>query len=119
MWFNTGEKEVALIIAEDNPHCRHLMRHGLNFLKSGYATELPAVMQEWLPITRVVDTVHLLRALNQIPLQFADIVAFIVKRHLEGAKDNDRFFKASLGNATVDFGANESFAWRCARERVK
>jgi hypothetical protein len=116
MWFNASEKEVALIIAEEHQDNRTLMRIGQEFLKSSFATDLPPQMQEWLPLTRIVDTTHFATRLQSIPLQFADIAAFIIKRHLEGAKDSERFYKALVGSAIMEIPSSETSGWLCVME---
>jgi hypothetical protein len=78
-------REVATIIAEDNPQVRTALKSSYKRLKDRESDFLlmPSI-NDLLPIQRIVDTIHF-SAKDESPLlQIVDACAFVLARHLSG-----------------------------------
>ncbi len=87
--------EVALIIAEDRPEVRTIMRGMLRFAQNPPDFLLQFLHDDerpYLPLTSIVDTVHFAGKMDSSPLQIADACAFAIMRYLRRGKDSERFY---------------------------
>jgi hypothetical protein len=92
-----GNREVALLIAEDNPDVRKALRGMQSFGRAPEETDkLLKGWDQYLPFRRIVDTLHYAAKPDSPLLQLADVAAFVVKRHLMSTQrpmpESDRFF---------------------------
>jgi hypothetical protein len=86
--------EVASLIMENNDQSRSLIRQMHQFLRDpAMAHLLKADGFGSLAFTRIVDTVHFAEKGHSSPLQVADACAFVIKRHLMGTPESDRFYE--------------------------
>jgi Protein of unknown function (DUF3800) len=87
--------EVALVIAENNHEAaRGLMRSLVNCNRNPTKMATPDEgCRRFLPLTRIVDTVHFVQKLDSSLLQVADACAFSIMRRLRKAEHSDRFYK--------------------------
>jgi hypothetical protein len=78
-------REVATIIAEDNPQVRTALKSSYKRLKDRESDFLLlSSINDLLPIQRIVDTIHF-SAKDESPLlQIVDACAFVLARHLSG-----------------------------------
>jgi hypothetical protein len=104
------QDEVAMCIAEDNPTVRLAIKalHGL--LSNPRPTfEFPGEMAAFLPIARIIDTVHFAAKTEAALLQIADICAYTIKRYLAGAAHADALLdlmtRGQLPKDDLDAGA--------------
>lgn len=86
----TTRDETVMIIAEDTPQIKKQLKvlHSANtdrFATLGAGVKL-------FNATRIVETVHFAAKADSMPLQVADVCAFIIKRHLMEKEDAEPFF---------------------------
>lgn len=91
-------QEVATIIAEDTPTAR---RH-IKSVHSDLVSKNPSfpVFREYLPLQRIIDTVHFASKDSSPLLQFADACAFAFRRYLAGYGDAIEYIDAFYGPAS-------------------
>ena len=92
--------EVAIVTAEDNTETRQALKIASDALKGEKPDPCPPNM-EHAPLTRIVDTVHFAQKHEASLLQIADACAFVLKRHLMQAPNNERFLQALFGGALL------------------
>jgi hypothetical protein len=96
---HTGPDDVVFIVAEDNPDARRHIKAAQALMQDRRAVAelLPPAMHSYLPLTRVVDTVHFAAKSEAPLLQLADACASTHRRFYSGAPDSDRFMASFLG----------------------
>jgi hypothetical protein len=88
--------EVALLIHENNQRAAAWLRGLHNILRTEIGM-MPFVgyseLMKYLPLGRIIDTVHFAAKTDSSILQVADACAFACKRKLMGTKEADYFFE--------------------------
>ncbi len=87
--------EVALLIAEDHPEVRQLIKDAQEVAKDPKKVAVYGLRNDFedLPLTKIVDTVHFASKAHSIMLQLADACAFAIKRKAMKKSDSKRFFE--------------------------
>lgn len=104
--------EVATVIAENNTDTQNVIKAMHVLLQGRDRSGNPAIYNAFLqhssdclPVTRIIDTVHLANKDEAILLQLADACALIIRYALEGKPHAQQFFDAlSGGNSQVYAG---------------
>jgi hypothetical protein len=81
--FHGGNREVGMIIAEDNTDVKEALRRMQGFAHR--PTDIHNLVPGWekyLPFRKIIDTVHYAGKKQSALLQLADVCAFIIKRQL-------------------------------------
>jgi len=104
----SAQSEVAMLIAEDRPIMRKMLKmsHAMfrgrapikfqDVMKEIFADEedpLSRVYNKIFPLDRIVETVHFAEKTESSLLQVADICAFAIKRHIMKASHADRLYE--------------------------
>ena len=98
-----GTFETALLIYENNDHCKKIVRRTHNYMRetntatviiSGQLHKRP---EEVFPIDHIIDTAHFADKLDCPILQIADACALVLKRRMMGLPDSERFLKKFEG----------------------
>ena len=79
--------ETALLIAEDRPEVRNIVRYVHSWMRSGKAPS-QGDAGEYLPLSHIRDTVHWAGKMQSRHLQLADICAFVIRGHLDKHPQN-------------------------------
>lgn len=118
--------EVAILIAEHGPANKPVKElHNWMRKRASVANVVndPELASEWttlLPLERIVETAHFANKLDSLPLQLADICAFIIKRHMCGKKNSEplyqRLTEVMLSRPVSDFSAEPSLSAGDAQE---
>lgn len=78
-----GKDEVAMIVMEDNPEARRIIRESHRLLcDSDQLKHIPPEDMAYLPLTRIKDIPYFAAKTDSSLLQIADACAAITKRHL-------------------------------------
>jgi hypothetical protein len=89
--------EVAMIVAEDHPTAKAALRriHSFAMSPTNVTTLVPG-WETYLPLRKIIDTVHYGTKRESALLQLADVWSFVVKRRLMATKrtlpEGDRFY---------------------------
>lgn len=92
------DDEVALLIAEHGPankpvkQLHNWMRNRTNVANLVNDPELNDDWTQLLPVERIVETAHFANKEDSLPLQLADICAFIIKRHMCGKEKSEPLY---------------------------
>jgi hypothetical protein len=92
--------EVATLVAENNNEVKRAMKavHHLLGTPEAITVLQPEAVQAYLPLRRIVDTIHFAEKNESILLQIADACALFIRYFLEGRKGIDQFLSALTGN---------------------
>jgi hypothetical protein len=93
---HADKDEVALLIHENNDRAAAWMRGLHNTLRTQHATRSFSAyndISEFLPLSRIIDTIHFAAKTDTSILQIADACAFVCKRKLMGKRESDYFFE--------------------------
>jgi hypothetical protein len=93
-WMRThADSEVAMLIAEDRDRVKKMIKMAQTELKKNVSplTEELFSMTPYLPLTKIVDTVHFAGKTESSLLQLADACAFVLKRSLANKPDASVF----------------------------
>lgn len=82
--------ETVMLIAEDAKR----MKTALKVIHSGYADRYAetGTGAKLFHSTRIVETLHFAGKSESMPLQIADVCAFVIKRHLMDKEDSDGYY---------------------------
>lgn len=105
----TEPLEVARLIAENNDTTRNHVDEMHEMLQGTFRTParkhffnlFAEQTENSLPITKLPGSVHFARKDQEIMLQLADAVAFMMRRAFEGKSDVEQFIKAMIGATVV------------------
>jgi hypothetical protein len=95
------ENEVAVLIAE-RADAAGPIKHLHNWIRNPKEVaawrgdddlKLQKEWQKYLPVERIVETVHFADKTDSLPLQLADVCAFIIKRHLSGKQNSEPLYQ--------------------------
>jgi hypothetical protein len=82
----TDPSENVMLIAEDKPEVKSAFKeiHRVAQNPDKIKQSIPAKLaeSEELPVTRIVDDIYFTDKQGSVPLQIADVCAFVIKRHL-------------------------------------
>jgi hypothetical protein len=88
----TASDEVAMLIAEDRPIMRRMLKVAHGLLRGRAPPEFRGMLDEMkgedkmfeilLPLERIVETIHFVQKAESSVLQLADLCAFAIKRSL-------------------------------------
>lgn len=99
----TLETDVAIMIAENNDQARQHVKRTHNALADpAMKFDMPTVPPDFLPIKRIVDTVHFAEKSEAIMLQIADSCAFTMSRFLAERSYGDDLIGALAVGAGFD-----------------
>ncbi|WP_157696572.1 DUF3800 domain-containing protein [Porphyrobacter sp. CACIAM 03H1] len=90
--------ELGMVIAEDTPTARKKIKDIHTELTSKKST-FP-VYRDFLPLQRIIDTVHFASKADSPLLQFADACAFAFRRYFAGYNDAEPYVDALYGPAS-------------------
>lgn len=101
----TANDEVAMLIAEDRPIMRRMLKIAHAMLQGRaprrFQEELDNIKGEFftklLPLERIIETVHFAQKGKSSLLQVADICAFSIKRGMMKASHSERLFGSLRG----------------------
>jgi hypothetical protein len=107
-----GPRDLARLIAENNTQTHRVIKEAHKVLRGkadhsnvkGITDQLE-FMKAYLPVRRIVDTVHFVEKDEAFLLQLADACAFLFRFWAEGKSGEyvDEYFKAFLGNTGLSF----------------
>lgn len=111
------EDEVAILIAEHGP-ANKPVKQVHNWIRKAKSVadlvndaELNPEWTQFLPVERIVETAHFANKTDSLPLQLADICAFIIKRHMCGKEKSEplyeRLVDAMLYRPRLDFPGDD------------
>jgi hypothetical protein len=100
--------EICMLIAEDTDRVKRALKNAHAFLRDPLAiANSPFAGISYLPLRRIVDTPHFAAKADSVPLQIADVCAYLVLRRLLRRSDSQEFFELiapQLTWAARDFG---------------
>jgi len=110
-----GPREVATIVAEDNPQVRAALKHGFRLLKdrNGALATIPTY-RDLFPVKHIIDTVHFAAKNESILLQIADACAFVLARFLSGGSHVAELYESLTGGSKpIDaYGGHQLLVWK-------
>ena len=77
-----AKDEITTVTVERNSQTLRLYRDAQRSLKNGELLRRNPDFSKWLPLERVVDTVNECEKQDSSILQLADVVAFVIKKHM-------------------------------------
>lgn len=91
--------EVAMIIMEDNPEARRIIRESTKLLRDpGQLEHIPPEDRTYLPIRRIKDIPYFAAKSDSSLLQVADACAAITKRHLSRRPGSEKLYDLIADN---------------------
>jgi Protein of unknown function (DUF3800) len=83
-------KETAMIIAEDAPKMKRLLKDA----HAGYSNRFAEIGEsdKTFHSNHIIETAHFATRAESMPLQLADVCAFVIKRHFMEREDAEGFF---------------------------
>jgi len=101
--------EICMLIAEDTDRVKRALKDAHAFLRDRDAVATSALAGiSNLPLTKIVDTPHFAAKSDSVPLQIADVCAYLILRRLLRRSDSQEFFELLAPQLTWtarDFGA--------------
>lgn len=95
-----NSNEIAIVVVEDKPEARWALKRSREILGDPKFSKLqPEHIRQFIPLTRIRDTIHFAKKSESPLLQVADTCAYVTRREMEGAPDNERFAGAYFGDA--------------------
>jgi hypothetical protein len=100
--------EICMLIAEDTDRVKRPLKSAHAFLRNPKAVaKSPFAGISYLPLTRIVDTPNFAAKTESVPLQIADLCAYLILRRLLRRSDSQEFFELIAPQLTwtaSDFG---------------
>jgi hypothetical protein len=100
--------EICMLIAEDTDRVKRSLKSAHAFLRNPKAIATsPFAGISYLPLTRIVDTPNFAAKAESVPLQIADLCAYLILRRLLRRSDSQEFFELIAPQLTWkahDFG---------------
>lgn len=105
------EGELASVVAEHVPEAKNLLNAVQWTLQQRDPSEsgLPQHMKEFLPVTRIIHSIHFASKASTPLLQIADACAAVAARYLAHRKGSDAMFNLMVGGAQTDTNAPSGY----------
>ena len=104
---NALPNEIATMVAENREEAKSIVKHTHDLMRGaigdviGFIENMDENWCEYLPVKRIVDTVHFAGKNDALYLQLADAFAFVFRRFLEGKTRGDELYTDLLGKPSA------------------
>jgi Protein of unknown function (DUF3800) len=94
--------EICMLIAEDTDRVKRALKKAHAFLRDPKAiANSKFAGKPYLPLKRIVDTPHFAAKTDSVPLQIADVCAYLILRRLLRRSDSQEFFELLAPQITL------------------